>query len=241
MIEKYIAIGIYLVILAFITWISARKKNVSDFLFASHDVGWKNLSVSVFASIISSYNVVLTLTFAYLFGPYIFIVYMGALAAFLGIYYIAKKYKTIIQERSFNNIIDVFAYKFDNKTTTTLNLAFILVLFIFIILQLYINTSVFSELMRWNKYVSSIVVGIIVLAYTTVGGLKAEIYTDVFQGILMFLVIALVFMVDTSEITGKTVGSVLTDKKVIIGAISMGMVQFLTLVRIVKKPKNYPL
>ncbi|MBA7625801.1 Osmoregulated proline transporter OpuE [subsurface metagenome] len=229
MTEKYIAIGIYLVILTLITWLSARRKNVGDFLFASHDVGWKNLSISIFASVISSYNVVLTLTFAFLFGPYILLVFLGSLAAFLGIYFIAKKYQAIIQEHSFNNIIDFFAHKFDSKTATTLNLAFILVLFIFIILQLFINTSVFSELMGWNKYVSSIFVGAIVLAYTTIGGLKAEIYTDIFQGILMFLVIALVFMVDTSVITAETVGAILSDKTILVGAICLSAAQFLTL------------
>ncbi len=229
MTEKYIAIGIYLVILALITWLSARRKNVGDFLYASHDVGWKNLSISIFASVISSYNVVLTFTFAFLFGPYILLVFLGALAAFFGIYFIAKKYKSLIQERGFNNIIDFFTHKFDSKTATALNLAFILVLFIFIVLQLFINTSVFSELMDWSKYTSSIIVGVIVLAYTIIGGLKTEIYTDIFQGILMFLVIALVFMVDTSAITGETVGAILSDKTILIGAISLAAAQFLTL------------
>lgn len=229
MTEKYIAIGIYLVILALITWLSARRKNVDDFLYASHDVGWKNLSISIFASVISSYNVVLTFTFAFLFGPYILLVFLGALAAFFSIYFIAKKYKALIQERGFNNIIDFFTHKFDSKTATALNLAFILVLFIFIVLQLFINTSVFSELMNWSKYTSSIIVGVIVLAYTIIGGLKAEIYTDIFQGILMFLVIALVFMVDTSAITGETVGAILSDKTILIGAISLAAAQFLTL------------
>ena len=229
MTEKYIAIGIYLVILALITWLSARHKNVGDFLYASHAVGWKNLSISIFASVISSYNVVLTFTFAFLFGPYILLVFLGALAAFFSIYLIAKKYKTSIQEHSFNNIIDFFTYKFDRKTATALNLAFILVLFIFIVLQLFINTSVFSELMDWSKYTSSIIVGVIVLVYTIIGGLKAEIYTDIFQGILMFLIIALVFMVDTSAITGETVGAILSDKTILIGAISLAAAQFLTL------------
>ena len=229
MLEKYFAIGIYLVLLTLITWLSARHKNVGDFLFASHDVSWKNLSVSIFASTVSSYNVVLTITFAFIFGPYILLVFLGALAAFVGIYLIVKKYKDIIQERGFNNIIDFFAHKFDSKTATILNLAFILVLFIFIILQFFINTSIFYEIMGWNKYTSSIVIGGIVLVYTTIGGLKTEIYTDIFQGILMFLIVALVFMVDTSVITSQTIGKILADKKIIVSAIALAIAQFLTL------------
>ena len=229
MLEKYFAIGIYLVLLTLITWLSARHKNVGDFLFASHDVSWKNLSVSIFASTVSSYNVVLTLTFAFIFGPYILLVFLGALAAFVGIYLIVKKYKDIIQERGFNNIIDFFAHKFDSKTATILNLAFILVLFIFIILQFFINTTIFYEIIGWNKYTSSIVIGAIVLVYTTIGGLKTEIYTDIFQGILMFLIVALVFMVDTSVITSQTIGKILADKKIIVSAIVLAVAQFLTL------------
>ncbi len=45
----------------------------------------------------------------------------------------------------------------------------------------------------------------------------------------MFFIIALVFMVDTSAITGETVGAILSDKTILIGAISMAAAQFLTL------------
>lgn len=229
MLTKYIAFGIYLVILAIITWLSARQKNVKDFLFASHDIGWKQLALSVFSSVISSYNVVLTLTFSFLFGPYFLLIFLGALAAFFGIYFIAKKYKNLIQKNGFNNIIDIFAHIFDSKVATILNISFIIVLFLFIALQFFINTSIFKELMGWDKYISSITVGVVVLLYTTIGGLKAEIFTDIFQGILMFLIIILVFMVDTSVITGKVLVEIISDKTILLSAIWLAISQFLTL------------
>ncbi len=229
MIERYIAIGVYLIILAVITWLSARRKNLGDFLFASHDVGWQVLAMSIFSSIFSSYNIVVTITFAFLFGPYVIIVFLGALAAFFGIYFISKKYKDIISQKGFNNIIDFFAHRFDFKVASTLNLVFIAVLFLFIVLQLFINTSIFTELLGWSKYVSAIFVGAVVLIYTSIGGLKAEIFTDAFQGILMLMVVALAFMVDVSTITSETVSSILTDKVILFGALSLGVAQFLTL------------
>lgn len=229
MVGKYIAIFIYLFILAIITWSSAKRKNVGDFLFASHNIGWKPLSLSIFSSVFSSYNVIVTITFAYLFGPYVLLIFLGVIAAFFGIYFVARNYNDIIREKGFNNIIDFFAYRFDYKVTNTLNLVFIGILFLFIILQLFINASIFSEFLGWNKYVSATFVGLIVLIYTSVGGLKAEIFTDVFQGILMLLIIALVFMVDISTITTETVIPIITDKTVIIGALILGVAQFLTL------------
>ena len=188
------------------------------------------LAVSVFASIISSYNIIVGLTFSYLFGPWVILVYLGALFAFLGIYYIAKNQnQEIVISKKFNSVIDYFAYKFGELNASLLNLLMMLVLFIFISLQFFVNTTIFSNILNWDKYTSSIIVGIVVLLYTVIGGLKIEIFTDVFQGILMFFIVGLVFMVDTSSITITTFTPLLSDKTLIIGAISLAVAQFLTL------------
>lgn len=227
---KYLAIIIYVVILGVITWLSARRKGVEDFLYASHNIGWKSLAISFFASAFSSYNVVVTLTFSFLFGPYIFLIFLGVLFAFLCIYFIARKYKDIIYGQQFNNIVDFVALKFDRKVANAFNLTLNAVLFLFITLQLFINTTVFSEFLGWSKYTSAIFVSLIVLIYTTIGGLKAEIFTDIFQGILMTVIIALVFMVDISTITSESVTSLLMDKTIFFSAISLGFAQFLTFI-----------
>jgi len=229
MFGKYLAIIIYLAALGIITWLSARYKKIEDFLYASHNVSWKSLAMSLFASGFSSYNVVLTLTFAFLFGPYIFLVFLGVLAGYICIYLIAKKYKEVIFEERFNNIIDFIRQKFDFKVVNLLNLALIAVLFLFITLQLYINTTIFSEFLGWNKYTSAIFVSLVVLLYIILGGLKAEIFTDVFQGILMILIIALVFMVDIGKISYESMTSILADKAIFFGTLSLGITQFLTL------------
>lgn len=226
---RYLAIIIYVIILGVITWLSARRKNVEDFLYASHNIGWKPLAMSFFSSAFSSYNVVVTLTFAFLFGPYVLLVFFGVLAAFICIYLIAGKYKEVIFEPQFNNIIDFIRHKFDLKVVNSLNLALIVVLFLFITLQLFINTTIFSKFLGWNKYASAIFVSVIVFLYITIGGLKTEIFTDVFQGILMLLIIALVFMVDVSSITSESVTSLLANKTIFFGALSLGAAQFLTL------------
>lgn len=230
MLAKYLAIGIYLIILGFITWLSAKRKKVEDFLYASHDINWKQLAMSFFASAFSSYNVVVTLTFSFLFGPYIFLIFLGILSGFFCVYLIARKYKEIITEQRFNNIIDFVRKKFDRKVANSLNLALIVVLFLFITLQLFINATIFSEFLGWSKYAAAVFVSLIVLIYTTLGGLRADIFTDVFQGILMLLIIALVFMVDLSPINSELTISLLKNKTVFWGAFTLALAQFLTLI-----------
>ena len=230
MINTYIALSVYIVILGIITFIASRRKSADDFLRASGKIEWKTFAVSVFASVLSSYNIVVGLTFAYLFGPWVIIIYLGVLLAFIGIYYLAKNQNTeVVISQRFNSVIDYFKNRFGNRNASVLHLSLMLVLFIFISLQFYINTTVFAQILGWDKYTSSISVGMIVLLYTFIAGLKVEIFTDVFQGILMLLVIGLVFMVDTSQISGETISPLLTDKTIIIGAISLASAQFLTL------------
>ena len=202
MFEKYLAIIIYLIILGFITWFSARRKDTRDFLYASHNMGWKPLSLSLFASLFSSYNVVVTITFSFLFGPYILIPYLGALGGFLVVYFLAKKYKDAVFKDDFNNVIDFIKNKFDLKVSNLLNLSLIIVLFLFITLQLFINNTLFTQLLGWNKYFSALFIGGIVFLYTTLGGLKVEILTDVFQGILMLVIVALVWAEHTPLVMG---------------------------------------
>jgi len=230
MFKNYLAIIIYLIILGFITWISARRKDPKEFLYASHNISWKQLSLSLFASLFSSYNVVVSITFSFLFGPYILIPYLGALAGFLIVYFLAKRYKNYIFSPEFNNLVDFIKNKFDLKVSNLFNLSLIFILFLFITLQLFINTTLFSQLLGWSKYFSALFVGLIVFLYITLGGLKAEILTDVFQGILMFVIVMLVFMIDTSKITSQSVIDILTNQTIFYSALSIALAQCLLLI-----------
>jgi len=228
MIAEYVALSIYLIVLAFITCFSIKKGSDDDFLSASHNVGWKQLSISFFSSAFSSYNVAVTLTFAFLYGPYVLIIFLGVLGAFYGIYLVSSKYQKEINDISFNNIIDLSVRSYDYKVSTLIHLSFVVILGLFIILQLFINTSIFQQLIGWNEYISSIVVGGIVFVYISIGGLKTEILTDVFQGVLMIIIVALAFMVDTSSITTGTITGMLSDMTALKAALSLGAVQLLT-------------
>lgn len=227
---NYIAIAIYLLGLLFLTVRASKNKSNNDFLCASKNIGWKSLSISIFASVISSYNIVVGLSFAYLFGPWVAFIYLGALSSFFVIYYLVKKKnEEQFAHGNFTSIIDFLAQKFGKTNASIFNLSFMIVLFIFIALQFFVNTTIFSTLMGWDKYMSALFVGIVVLLYIVRGGLKVEILTDVFQGILMILFVGLLFFVDTSALTIDTLTPFFTNTTLMISALAMGISQFLTL------------
>jgi Na+/proline symporter len=228
--SSIVALSIYLIALAGITFFASRSKSSLDFLYASKNVGWKIIAVSIFASILSSFNIVVGLSLSYLFGPWMILVYGGAFLAFVVIYYLVKQqHKDKLETQKFNTVIDFLKGKFGSVNASVFNLSFVIVLLIFISLQFYVNTSIFSTMVGWDKYTSTIVVGVIVLAYIAKGGLKIEILTDLFQGFLMLFFIGMVFLVDTSNISSETILPLLKDQTIILGALSIGVSQFLTL------------
>lgn len=227
---NYVALGFYLFILLSLTFIASRNESQKDFLIASRDVTWQCLGLSIFASVISSYNIVVSLSFSYILGPWVLLVYIGALLGFATIYYLVKKGNIDASVRkNFNSIIDFLIDKFGCVNASFFNLSFILVLFLFISMQFFVNTAIFSQLMGWNKYTSTLVVSTIVFMYIAKGGLKVEILTDVVQGILMFLFIVLLFFVDTSNLTKGTIIPLLKNNALLFSALCIGIAQFLTL------------
>lgn len=142
MIDTYIALGVYIAILGILTFVASRRRSADDFLRASSEIGWKTFALSVFASTISSYNIVVGLTFSYIFGPWVIVTYLGVLFAFIGIYYLAKTQDTeVVISKRFNSVVDYFIHKFGGRTASVLNLSLLLVLFIFISLQFSIQPS----------------------------------------------------------------------------------------------------
>lgn len=228
--SNYIALGFYLLVLTILTLVASKHESKADFLVASRNVGWKSLGISIFASIISSYNIVVGLSFSYFFGPWVALVYAGALLGFVIIYHLVKNESTAkLVNGNFSSIIDFLMDKFGRINASIFNISFIIVLFLFISVQFFVNTTIFSSIMGWDKYTSSLVVGIIVFLYIVKGGLKVEILTDVFQGLLMLLFIGLLFFVDISKLSLETIIPLLKDKTLVISAFSLGVSQFLTL------------
>ncbi len=223
------ALVAYVAVLAGITYAAARKESASDFMIASKDVGWQATGLSLFATLISSYNLVLGITFAYLFGVYFLFASLGLVFAYIVIYYLFQKIRASSLERRFITIVDYFAYAFGKEVGNVVHWIILFVLFFFITLQINVNSFVFSQIMGWSTTVAALVVTGIVLAYSLTGGFKVVIRTDIFQGVLMFIILGLAVFVGTSGITAENISANIFNKALFISAIALFVLQFLSL------------
>jgi SSS family solute:Na+ symporter len=180
-------IAVYFIILFGIAWWAAlREKNVSsDYFLASRDVAWFAVGASLFASNIGSEHLVglagsgaasglavghfewlaclILLLLGWLFVPY----YLKS-----GVYtmpeFLEKRYNSAA--RTYFTWVSVIGYVLTKISVT-----------------LYAGGVVIRAVTGWNFYTAAIVLIVVTGIYTIFGGLRAVVYTEVLQAIVLIL------------------------------------------------------
>ncbi|HEX2680220.1 MAG TPA: sodium:solute symporter [Candidatus Dormibacteraeota bacterium] len=178
--------GYFLILLGISVWAARREKNVSaDYFLASRDVAWFAVGASLFASNIGSEHLVglagsgaatglavghfewlaclILLLLGWLFVPY----YLKS-----GVYtmpeFLEKRYNSA--SRSYFTWVSVIGYVLTKISVT-----------------LYAGGVVIRAVTGWNFYTAAIVLIVITGLYTIFGGLRAVVYTEVLQAIVLIL------------------------------------------------------
>lgn len=185
--------SLYLAGLVIITYSSFKKESIADYLNASRSLDWKAFSLSSFASFISSYNIIVGISFAYLLGYYYWLIFLGVLLAYLFIYRWYLQHSSLIKEQNFLTIVDYIGHRYGVIGRKVLNVLLSLSLFFFIILQVSVNVFLFEKVLGIGSIQALIIVLGIVIGYLWFGGFKTVVATDIFQAFLMFLIGFLVF------------------------------------------------
>ena len=180
-------IALYFAILAGIGWWAARREKAvsSDYFLASRDVGWFAVGASLFASNIGSEHLVglagsgaatglavghfewlaclILLLLGWLFVPY----YLKS-----GVYtmpeFLEKRYNSA--SRTYFTWVSVIGYVLTKISVT-----------------LYAGGVVIRAVTGWDFYTAAIVLIVVTGLYTIFGGLRAVVYTEVLQAIVLIL------------------------------------------------------
>lgn len=227
-----VSLIIYMVILGIIVYINCRKKKESEFLIASRRLDWKANGLSLFATMISSYNIILIITLSYIYGFYIMLILVGLVLSLVFLYIIYNKdVRKNAERHNYVTIMDYFKDKFGKNVNFLINLIVIFFLVFFITLQIKVSSILFSGLFSIGLFTSALLIAGVVLVYSLIGGFKAEAYTDVFQGILMlvFLVLAGMIVSGASLESGLVLNN-LKNTSLFFDGIALIVLQFLVLI-----------
>ena len=211
----WVVLGIYFLILIVVAvWVALqRNKNTEDYFLAGRNVGWFVIGASIFASNIGSEHVVglagtgfssgtplahyelhawIVLLLGWLFLPF----YMRS-GAFTMPEFLEKRFDS--RSRWFLSVFSLFAYVLTKVSVT-----------------IYAGGIVVSELLNIDFWIGAIGIVVFTGIYTIIGGLKAVVYTETLQTVVLILGSVIITYLGFQEVGGwneltKTVTEVSPD------------------------------
>lgn len=170
-------------IIAYGLW-RARGSNTTDkYLRAANTMPWYAMALSIMATQASAITFISTTGQAYVDGMRFVQFYFGLPLAMIVVSYTAVP---IFHRANVYTAYEYLEKRFDAKTRTLVSIIFLIQRGLAVGLSLAAPAIVLTVILGWPDKVTTIVMGIIVVAYTVTGGVQAVTWTD-FQQMLIML------------------------------------------------------
>ena len=213
-----IAFIVYLVILVLIgIWSSRFNKTLDDFLIAGRKLGTWPVAISAQASDMSGWLVLALPGRAFMYGvSAIWTAIACALGTLFNWSVIAKRLRRFTEKLRALTIPDFLEDRYKDDTHTIRAIATIIIavfMVAYVSAQLVASGKILSETFGWS-YHAALILGFAIIAfYTLMGGFFAVAWTDVFQGMLIVIILLVLPIVGIIKLGGfgqvlSTIGQV---------------------------------
>jgi SSS family transporter len=168
-------------------WRGRQSGTVKDYLLAGRTMPWYAMGLSIMATQASAITFISTTGQAYVDGMRFVQFYLGLPLAMV----ILSATAVPIFHRA--NVYTAYEYlekRFDSRTRTLVSLIFLLARGLSAGIALYAPAVVLSVILGWSDQWTAILMGTLVVIYTTTGGIKAVTWADVYQ--MMVITAALI-------------------------------------------------
>ena len=213
MVTKLIVLAFYVGILFFIGYLASRKiKNMSDYYVGGKKLGFWSIAFSARATGESGWLLIGLTGMGAMAGISAYWVVIGeVLGVAISWFFMAKKFKRLSDFYDSITVPDYLESHFKtNKHTLRVISATALSLFVVIYVSSQIDATgiAFESMLDINYYWGILIGFVIVMIYIFFGGFVAAVWSDFFQGLLMFLGLILLpivayFVMDNSAAIGS--------------------------------------
>ncbi|XP_017774332.1 PREDICTED: sodium-coupled monocarboxylate transporter 1-like [Nicrophorus vespilloides] len=192
MLSICIVIGIYFAIIG-------RKCNTQEYLVGSRKMNAFPISLSLIASYISGISLLGIPTEIYVYG--IQYIYIGFAIIIMAI--IAQNiYLPVFHNLQITSTYEYLERRFDKRVRLFGSVLFIIGLIVWLPVVIYVPALAFNQVTGVNVHLITPAVCITCIFYTTIGGLKAVVWTDVVQTLIMVGAMILVIVKGTIDVGG---------------------------------------
>ncbi|MEC7750186.1 MAG: sodium/proline symporter [Myxococcota bacterium] len=195
MIWKLVGIGLYLAILVGIGIAASRRmKDMRDYFAAGKSLGFLSVAFSARATGESAWLLLGLTGMGAAIGLKAFWVVLGeVLGVGIAWLFMSRRFHRLTQRYDSITVPDYLESRFRDRSQAIRKVAALaLVIFVTVYVSAQIDATgkAFEDFLSWNYYVGIAVGFAVVLAYTTSGGFLAVVWSDVFQGFLMVIGLA---------------------------------------------------
>ena len=206
---KFVVLGIYIAILFLIGIIASRRvKSMSDYYVGGKRLGYWAVAFSARATGESGWLLIGLTGMGALSGLSAYWVVVGeVLGVAISWWFMAKRFKRKSDQYGAITVPDYLESHF-KSTKKTLRILAASILSVFVVIyvstQIDVTGKAFESMMGMNYELGAIIGFFIVLTYIFIGGFVAAVWSDFFQGILMFLGLVLLPIVVWFSMDGGT-------------------------------------
>jgi sodium-coupled monocarboxylate transporter 8/12 len=163
-------------------WFARQQKGLKSYLLADQNVHWSIVAVSVLAALFSGITYLGAPAEAFFYD----LTYLWVVASF----FIATPITTLVFLPFFRNLNLYTAYeylerRFDIRLRWVASGLFITRIFFYLALVISAPAMAIMEITGWEYWVSVLLTGLAATLYTSLGGMKAVIWTDSLQFIVL--------------------------------------------------------
>lgn len=192
MLAKIIALSLYVLVLFLIGYVASKRiKNISDFYVGGKKIGYWAVAFSARATGESGWILIGLTGMGAIAGLSAYWVVVGeVLGVAISWLFMAKPFKRLTDTYDSVTVPDYLVSHFKSNTHWLRGIsATVLSIFVVIYVSSQIDATgiAFESMLDMNYYYGAILGFIIVLVYIFVGGFVAVVWSDLFQGVLMFL------------------------------------------------------
>ena len=192
--DWFVLVASLVLVVAYGLWRSRGSDTVNKYLLAGKTMPWYAMALSIMATQASAITFISTTGQSYVDGMRFVQFYFGLPLAMVLVSMVAVP---IFHRANVYTPYEYLENRFDAKTRALVSVVFLIQRGLAIGIALYAPAIVLTVILGWSDQLTTVIMGTIVIVYTTLGGVKAVTWTEFQQMIIMMLglVVALVMAV----------------------------------------------
>uniref|UniRef100_A0A131YJZ3 Sodium/solute symporter culex quinquefasciatus sodium/solute symporter n=1 Tax=Rhipicephalus appendiculatus TaxID=34631 RepID=A0A131YJZ3_RHIAP len=176
-----------------------RQRTAREYLVANKNMSVVPVAFSLMASFMSAVTLLGVPSENYFYGTQFVVI---NIAYIFGTPIAAYVFLPVFYKLQVISVYEYLERRFGKATRLTMSATFVIQMVLYMSVVLYAPAVALSAVTGISKWLSIISVGLVCTFYCTIGGMKAVLWTDLFQSILMFLSMFAVVGVGTYKMGG---------------------------------------